>query len=148
MRLTRAAAYAIRATMILADSDATLPVPCSQLASQGNMPERFLLQILRSLVTGGILQSTRGVVGGYRLGRPSDEISLLEVIEAIDGPLETRIPVDGEWTDPSRTRLTKILERVNSTTREQLEAISLATLVRQTSHGMETSALLPATPLK
>ena len=53
------------------------------------MPERFLLQILRVLVTHGILKSTRGVEGGYSLSRSPEAISLLEVIEAIDGPLET-----------------------------------------------------------
>jgi hypothetical protein len=53
------------------------------------MPERFLLQILRVLVTHGILRSTRGVDGGYALTKPADQISLLEVIEAIDGPLDS-----------------------------------------------------------
>ena len=47
-------------------------------------PERFLLQVLRSLVTHGILRSARGVDGGYSLTRPPEEVSVLEVIEAID----------------------------------------------------------------
>ena len=55
------------------------------------MPERFLLQILRNLVTHGILRSTRGVDGGYSLVRPADEVSVLDVIEAIEGPMDVEL---------------------------------------------------------
>ncbi|HWB00312.1 MAG TPA: Rrf2 family transcriptional regulator, partial [Pirellulales bacterium] len=61
MKISRTVTYAVQAVLQLARADGSRPVPCSQLASQGQMPERFLLQILRSLVTHGILQSTRGV---------------------------------------------------------------------------------------
>ena len=93
MKLSRTVAYAVRATLQLAQSDSSTPVPCSQLAAEGKMPERFLLQILRNLVTHGILRSTRGVDGGYSLVRSPNEVSLLEVIEAIEGPLNTGEPV-------------------------------------------------------
>src|SRR5215216_4770031 len=86
MKLSRTVAYAVRATLQLAQLQSEGPVPCSHLASSGKMPERFLLQILRNLVTHGILRSTRGVDGGYALVRPPHQISLLEVIEAIEGP--------------------------------------------------------------
>ena len=65
MKLSRTVAYAVRATLQLAQLEADGPVPCSKLANEGKMPERFLLQILRNLVTHGILRSTRGVDGGY-----------------------------------------------------------------------------------
>ena len=87
MKLSRTVSYAVKATLQLAQLSADGPVPCSKLASEGKMPERFLLQILRNLVTHGILRSTRGVDGGYALVRPADQISLLEVIEAIEGPV-------------------------------------------------------------
>src|SRR5436190_15516690 len=88
MKLSRTVSYAVKATLQLAQLEADVPVPCSQLASEGKMPERFLLQILRNLVTHGILRSTRGVDGGYSLIRSPDQISLLEVIEAIEGPYD------------------------------------------------------------
>src|SRR5688500_6281124 len=91
MKLSRTVAYAVRATLQLAQLQTTGPVPCSRLATEGKMPERFLLQILRNLVTHGILRSTRGVEGGYALLRPAEEISLLEVIEAIEGPYRTTL---------------------------------------------------------
>src|SRR4029078_8838136 len=92
MKLSRTVAYAVRATIQLAQTNSGAPVPCSRLASEGHMPERFLLQILRNLVTHGILHSTRGVDGGYSLERKPDDISLLDLIEAIDGPLIAMLP--------------------------------------------------------
>ena len=128
MKLSRTVAYAVRATLQLAQSDSTTPVPCSQLAAEGKMPERFLLQILRNLVTHGILRSTRGVDGGYSLVRSPDEVSLLEVIEAIEGPLNTGEPVTEESTD-SQHRLQDALQQVTDTSRRQLESIKLSQLL-------------------
>lgn len=130
MKISRTVAYAIQATLQLARSKSGSPVPCSQLAAEGHMPERFLLQILRHLVTHGILHSTRGVDGGYSLDRSPQEISLLDVIEAIDGPLATTLPTtengDGQWQEP---RLREALDQVTSSARRQLQAIKLADLL-------------------
>jgi Rrf2 family protein len=62
------------------------------LSKLGDMPERFLLQVLRTLVNEGLLKSTRGVDGGYRLSRPLSQITLLEIVEAIDGPIQPELP--------------------------------------------------------
>lgn len=88
MRLSRTIAYAVHATLELARSTPGVPVPCSQIARAGNLPERFLLQILRKMVNHGLLRSTRGVVGGYYLARRPDEITLREIVEAFENPLE------------------------------------------------------------
>ena len=129
MKLSRTVAYAVRATLQLAKSDAATPVPCSQLAAEGNMPERFLLQILRSLVTHGILRSTRGVDGGYSLVRSPNEVSLLEVIEAIEGPLNTGEPLTEGMSEQSQLRLQEALRTVTDNSRRQLEAIKLSQLL-------------------
>ncbi len=129
MKLSRTVAYAVRATLQLAKSDTSTPVPCSQLASEGKMPERFLLQILRNLVTHGILRSTRGVDGGYSLVRSPDEISLLEVIEAIEGPLNTGEPLGEGLSQDSQFRLQDALQQVTDNSRRQLEAIKLSQLL-------------------
>jgi Rrf2 family protein len=94
------------------------------------MPERFLLQILRSLVTHGILRSTRGVDGGYSLVRSPDEVSLLEVIEAIEGPLNTGEPVTEAMSEESQKRLHEALRTVTDNSRRQLEAIKLSQLLK------------------
>ena len=96
MKVSRTIAYAIHATLQLAGGERGVPIPCSQLANKGQMPERFLLQILRSLVTRGLLRSTRGVEGGYCLARPADEISLRDIVESFDNPLSPSVPdLDG-----------------------------------------------------
>ncbi len=129
MKLSRTVAYAVRATLQLAKSDSSTPVPCSQLAAEGKMPERFLLQILRNLVTHGILRSTRGVDGGYSLVRPPQEVSLLEVIEAIEGPLNTGEPMSEGMSQQSQFRLQEALQQVTDNSRRQLEAIKLSQLL-------------------
>lgn len=129
MKLSRTVAYAVRATLQLAQSDSSTPVPCSQLAAEGKMPERFLLQILRNLVTHGILRSTRGVDGGYSLVRAPDEVSLLEVIEAIEGPLNTGEPMAAGMSPDSQYRLQDALQQVTDTSRRQLESIKLIQLL-------------------
>jgi Rrf2 family transcriptional regulator, cysteine metabolism repressor len=131
MKLSRTVSYAVRATLQLAQSDTSSPVPCSQLAAAGEMPERFLLQILRVLVTHGILKSTRGVDGGYSLTKPAEQISLLEVIEAIDGPLDgENSSALGETPDDLQDKLQTALKQVTKTARRQLEAVKLSQLLQ------------------
>ncbi|MCG8584630.1 MAG: Rrf2 family transcriptional regulator [Pirellulales bacterium] len=126
MKLSRTVRYAVQASVQLAQSDPAQPVPCSRLAAQGRMPERFLLQILRSLVTHGILRSSRGVDGGYVLERPADEVSLLDLIEAIDGSLLEEGRADDALADET---LTAALREVTAVMRHELDAIKLSQLV-------------------
>ena len=96
-------AYALQATLQLArlgrGADAhPLQSPGRRRPDAG----RFLLQVLRNLVRHGILQSTRGVDGGYSLERSPADISLLDVIEAVDGPMASLLPVHEGLPDGSR----------------------------------------------
>ena len=129
MRLSRTVAYALQATLQLAQLGSKGPVPCNQLAAAGNMPERFLLQVLRNLVTHGVLQSSRGVEGGYSLDRHPADISLLEIIEAIDGPMTSALPVRDGLSVSCQAKLEQTLSQVADATRRQLAAISLAELL-------------------
>lgn len=129
MRLSRTVSYAVRATMELAKSERSHPVPCSQLAASGDMPERFLLQILRNLVTHGILRSTRGVEGGYSLSRSPDEVSLLDVIEAIEGPMDSGADqIEGIPREANRD-VHDALRSITTSARHQLEAIKISQLL-------------------
>ena len=134
MKLSRTVAYAVQATLLLANSKSEAPVPCSHLAAEGHMPERFLLQILRHLVNHGILRSTRGIDGGYALERSPREISLLDVIEAIDGPIGATLPISA-GSEPSgyEIKLREALEQVASSMRRQLKAISISDLLSASS---------------
>jgi Rrf2 family transcriptional regulator, cysteine metabolism repressor len=130
MKLSRTASYALQAVLQLARSDASgTPIPCSRLAADGKMPERFLLQILRSLVTHGILGSTRGVVGGYCLERSPEEISLLDVIEAVDGPVVPLLPVQEGLSEEASKKLKCALATVTELARRELATVKLADLL-------------------
>jgi Rrf2 family transcriptional regulator, cysteine metabolism repressor len=129
MKLSRTVAYAVRATIQLAQDPSDAPVPCSKLAAEGDMPERFLLQILRNLVTHGILQSTRGVDGGYALTRAPEDISLLDVIEAIEGPMDAGVPTTEGLPEESQLKLRGALTEITQTARTQLEAIKFSQLL-------------------
>lgn len=128
MKLSRTVSYALQATLQLAETETDQPVPCSKLAAEGKMPERFLLQILRNLVAHGVLESTRGVDGGYTLRQSPSDVSLLDIIEAVDGPMVSSLPVAEGLHDASRQKLEDLLGQVNDEARARLASIRLSDL--------------------
>jgi Rrf2 family protein len=128
MRLSRASAYALGAVLQLSHAPAGMPIPCSQLAKFGQMPERFLLQVLRNLVNHGILISTRGVDGGYALARPLDEISLLQILEATEGPQVPIIPPLDAIPESSRESLQDVLRDVTASACQRMANVKLSSL--------------------
>src|SRR5262249_12731580 len=83
MKLTRAASYALHALVFMAGQKKNQPVPSHQVARARGIPERFLLKVLKPLVSARILHSVKGPNGGYRLARPASQVSLLELVEAV-----------------------------------------------------------------
>ena len=112
-----------------------MPIPCSQLAADGRMPERFLLQILRSLVTRGLLCSSRGVDGGYYLARPADEISLSDIVEAFDNPLRPSLPVLDAFAPEVRKRILSSLNGASTAAHNELAKLTMADLMRVGRNG-------------
>ena len=135
MKISRTIAYAIHATLQLSRGDRGVPIPCSQLANEGQMPERFLLQILRSLVTRGLLCSTRGVDGGYYLARPADEITLSDIVEAFDNPLNPTIPTLEALAPEVRKRILTSLNGASAAAHDELSKLSMADLMRVGRNG-------------
>jgi Rrf2 family protein len=78
--------YAVRALVALAASDGS-PIAGATLASEQHLPEKFLEGILAELRRSGLVASQRGSEGGYRLARPASEVTVADVMRAIDGPL-------------------------------------------------------------
>ena len=87
MRISAKSDYAIRALAELAALPPGIPVKAEQIARSQGISEGFLLGILGELRRAGLLRSQRGQSGGYALARPAAEISLADVIRAVDGPL-------------------------------------------------------------
>ncbi len=83
MKLSSRAVYGIRVCSLIATEQKT-PVALSVLAEKSNLSEKYLEQILGSLVKGGVLVSTRGAWGGYALARGVENISLYDIISAVD----------------------------------------------------------------
>ena len=87
MQITRQADYAVRAVLHLARSGDTRTAT-SVIAEQQKIPPSFLAKIISQLSIAGLLHTSRGARGGVTLARHAGEITLLEVIEAIDGPIQ------------------------------------------------------------
>ena len=87
MRVSAKTDYALRAALELAAAPDEKPVKGERIATAQAIPLRFLENILLQLRHAGIVESRRGADGGYKLARPPEEITLADVIRAIDGPL-------------------------------------------------------------
>jgi Rrf2 family protein len=85
--ITTKSPYALRALVELSRSGGDAPVPIGELARRREIPVQFLEQLFATLRRAGLLKSQRGVKGGYTFARPPGEITVLEVVELLEGPL-------------------------------------------------------------
>ena len=85
--ITTKSPYALQALAELGRSGGAGPVPIGELARRREIPVQFLEQLFAVLRRAGVLRSQRGVKGGYSFGRPPAEITALEIVELLDGPL-------------------------------------------------------------
>jgi len=132
MKLTRASNYALHAVEYMAANGEGKPVASHHIAEARGIPERFLLKVLKPLVSARVLQSVKGPNGGYRLARPASKISLLEVVEAVDGPIRGQAPLaqgPGANTTGLDPQLEAICERAAALMRRQLGKVRLSDLV-------------------
>lgn len=87
MKITQESDYALRVVLFLSKKDGSEKVEAKTISESENIPLRFLLKLLRKLTVAGILNSYRGVGGGYTMAKAPAYISLFDVVEAIDGPI-------------------------------------------------------------
>ena len=129
MRVSAKADYAARAAAELSRSTGA-PLKAERIAASQDIPVKFLESILLELKHAGIVRSQRGPDGGYTLARPPEQISLADVIRAVDGPLAN---VRGDRPENieyhgAAAPLTDVWIAVRASLREILEATSLANL--------------------
>jgi Rrf2 family protein len=96
MQITRQADYAVRAVLHLARAGSAERSATSSVAREQNIPPSFLAKIISQLSIAGLLRTSRGARGGVTLAREAKNITLLEVIEAIDGPIQLNECVQGK----------------------------------------------------
>jgi Rrf2 family protein len=130
MRISAKADYAVRAAIELAAVDEGVVTKGDRIAESQGIPLNFLENILTDLRHAGLVSSRRGQDGGYWLARPADEVTVADVIRAVDGPLAT---VRGER--PERTTypgaaepLQRVWIAVRTNLREVVERVTLADL--------------------
>ncbi|HVS37861.1 MAG TPA: Rrf2 family transcriptional regulator [Gemmataceae bacterium] len=129
MKLTRASSYALHAVAhMAAQKQQDKPVASHHIAAARGIPERFLLKVLKPLVSARVLLSIKGPNGGYRLAKPADKISMLEIIEAVDGPIRGYAPFSEESNGPLNHKLETICKDTAASVKKHLEKVSVAEL--------------------
>ncbi len=133
MRLTSATVYAVRALVYLARHGGKAPVAADVIARAGGMSRPFLAKALEPLVTARVLHSLRGPRGGYRLALRPNNVTLLAVVEAVEGPVRGEAPSVGATPEGKRLdrRLQAVCEKAAEVARRQLRRVSLADLAGQ-----------------
>ena len=98
--ITSKSPYAVRALSELARRGDVVPVPIGDLARARDIPVQFLEGLFATLRRAGILQSQRGVKGGYSFARPPTEVTILEVVDLLEGELGAEAAANGPvWTE-------------------------------------------------
>ena len=130
MKLTRASSYALHAVAYMAtQKQQDKPVASHHIAQARGIPERFLLKVLKPLVSARVLLSIKGPNGGYRLARPASNITLLEVLEAVDGPIRGQASFDRDDTDGRlNKKLDQICNQAADQVRRQLQKVCISDL--------------------
>jgi len=123
--ITTKSPYAIRALIELGRAPGDAPVPIGELARRRDIPVQFLEQLFATLRRAGILRSQRGVKGGYTYERDPSTVTVLEVVELLDGPLGR----DAEG----------VFAEASAAARAVLEAATIAELVQREIHAAGTA---------
>lgn len=138
MRISARTDYAVRAVVELAAAGVGATVKAERIAQAQQLPAKFVLNILAELKRAGIVRSHRGVDGGYLLGRDPAEITIADVVRAVDGPLArvgTHLPEELDYPGPAGS-LRDVWVAVRVALRDVLETVTVADV---------SSGALPAT---
>lgn len=132
MIYSRAAEYAIRAFVELAQAPPGQYRMAKQIAEQCDIPAHFLAKILQQLARQGILKSSKGPTGGFSLRRPPSEISLLEIVETVDGLENYQRCLGGmvECNDRAHCGMHDSWKALRSRIMDYLEGTSIADLAK------------------
>lgn len=133
MEISRQTDYAIRTIEFLARIPPGDLIQTREIARRQEIPEKYLPSIVRTLARAGLLKTLRGSNGGIRLARPPEEITLKDVVEAIDGPviMNRCLIKPGDCTSPDGElcALHYFWERVSEDIQQELESVKVSDLL-------------------
>ncbi len=147
MKVSTRGDYASRALLSLALHDEAGPTSVRDIAERTGLPQPYLEQILLALKGAGLVRSKRGVGGGYVLARPPAEITLGQIVSAVDGPI-----VAGDFGEPHQNGacdhegqcvLLAVWADVGQRMRQHLDSFTLADMVAQARGAAGASVQLP-----
>src|SRR5581483_2721496 len=141
MKLSGGVEWALHCCVVLTAAHG--PVPVTQLAALHDVSSTYLAKHLQALSRAGLIQAVQGHAGGYRLARPAKEITLLDVVEAIDGTASTFVCTEIRQRGPLATppeQCTKMcpvaraMIRADQAWRKSLRTTTIADLVHDVEH--------------
>jgi Rrf2 family protein len=128
MRISAKADYAVRAVVELAAAEGDKPIKAERVATAQQIPLNFLENILGELRHAGIVRSHRGAEGGFRLAKPANEVTVADVIRAVEGPLASvrgGPPEDAQYAGAATT-LPRVWIAVRANLRRVVENVTIA----------------------
>jgi len=130
VKLSTRAEYGIRVLVALAQADGDRPTSLAGIAKADKLPHAYIEQLVGALRRAGLVTATRGHSGGYRLARPADQISLVDAVRALDGPIlemPCAGPTDLESCErPQDCSVHEVFERLHNSLSGMLGATTLA----------------------
>ena len=134
MKLSLRGEYALRALLVLGLNYGEAVTRIGTISEQQNIPKRFLEQILNDLKSAGLVQSRRGISGGYRLARPPEQITLASVVRHIEGALAPVSCVSEKFyekcscPDESRCAIRSVMKEIRAAVVQIAERVTIADL--------------------
>lgn len=135
MKVSQRSTYGIMAAVDLAMQSGPAPIQAKSIAKRQAIPARFLEQVLHAMKKAGLVSSLRGAQGGYVLSKKPSEISLAEILEALDGPFVSVSGFNGKspvrHAAKSYLLLAQVWDRVHEAEKHVLGAITVEELAEQ-----------------
>ena len=130
MKIGRSTAYAIIATCYIAQQPEKKTVLSHDISNKYDIPLEYLLKILQQLVRANILHSKRGPRGGFTLARPAAKITMLQILETVDGPMVNHMSIaDHTGKAKSGIRADKAFDKALAQARDHYKKITLGSLI-------------------
>ena len=135
MKVSQRSTYGIMAAVDLAMQSGSAPIQAKSIAKRQAIPARFLEQVLHTMKKAGLVSSLRGAQGGYVLSKKPSEISVAEILEALDGPFVSVSGFNGKSSlrhaAKSDLLLAQVWDRVQEAEKHVLGAITVEELAEQ-----------------